>query len=151
MTQKGVQELYMWLMAAWPLVIKPGASESFQKAKMRELYETYREYTDAEVAQAFKKWTEENEKFPTTKNIITEIKWARVRKAGKKADPAQLYSMERILDDGTEQIIMHDGKTAFTWAEFVDLPCNPDHIDPEEWERRYKIRRKRILYGKSVQ
>lgn len=147
MTQQGTAELYLWLMASWPLVIKPGASESFQKAKMRELFDTYREYTDAEVAAAFKKWTEENDKFPTTKNIINEIKWAEIRKSGKHVDPTMTYNMERILDDGTELMVSYNGKAAFTWEEFMALPCNPDHLDPEEWERRYKIRRKRILNG----
>lgn len=150
MTQQGVAELYLWLMASWPLVIKPGASESFQKAKMRELYDTFREYTDAEVSGAFKKWTDENEKFPTTKNIISEIKWARIRKSGKAVDPAQLYVMERILEDGTEYMVTHNGKAAFTWDEFVDLPGNTEHLDPEEWERRFNVRRRRILYGKTV-
>lgn len=145
MTQKGAQELYMWLMAAWPLVIKSNASEAFQKAKMQELYRTYQEYTDEEVRAAFDKWTDENEKFPTTKNIINEIRWARARKGGKKVDPTKLYMMERIADDGTEYAVMHNGKIMFTWDEFVNLPSNKDHLDPEEWERRYRARRKTTL------
>lgn len=151
MTQKGVQELYMWLMAAWPLVIKPGASESFQKAKMQELFKTYKEYSDEEVRGAFEKWTEENDKFPTTKQILTEIKWARARKNTKHTDPTARYNMEIITDDGTEYMVMWNGKASFTLEEFMNIPRNKEHLDPEEWERRYKIRRKQILYGKSVQ
>lgn len=147
MTQQGVAELYLWLMASWPLVIKPGASEAFQKAKMRELYETFREYTDAEVSGAFRKWTEEQEKFPTTKNIITEIRWAQARKNGKRVDPTQRYQMEVINEDGTEYLVEYNGKTVFSWDEFVNIPRNKDRLDPEEWERRYKARRRRILNG----
>lgn len=147
MTQQGVAELYLWLMASWPLVIKPGASEAFQKAKMRELYETFREYTDAEVSGAFRKWTEEQEKFPTTKNIITEIRWAQARKNGKRVDPTQRYQMEVINEDGTEYLVEYNGRTVFSWDEFVNIPRNKDRLDPEEWERRYKARRRRILNG----
>lgn len=151
MTQRGAQELYMWLMAAWPLVIKPNASESFQIAKIQELFKTYKEYSDEEVAAAFQRWTDEHEKFPTTKNIITEIKWARARKNTKRVDPEARYNMEIIADDGTEYMVVWNGKASFTLEEFVNMPRNKEHLDPEEWERRYKIRRKQILYGKSVQ
>ena len=141
----------MWLMAAWPLVIKPNASESFQIAKIQELFKTYKEYSDEEVAAAFQRWTDEHEKFPTTKNIITEIKWARARKNTKRVDPEARYNMEIIADDGTEYMVVWNGKASFTLEEFVNMPRNKEHLDPEEWERRYKIRRKQILYGKSVQ
>jgi len=151
MTQRGAQELYMWLMAAWPLVIKPNASENFQIAKIQELFKTYKEYSDEEVAAAFQRWTDEHEKFPTTKNIITEIKWARARKNTKRVDPEARYNMEIIADDGTEYMVVWNGKASFTLEEFVNMPRNKEHLDPEEWERRYKIRRKQILYGKSVQ
>lgn len=147
MTRQGVVELYMWLTASWPLVIKPGASEAFQKAKQEELYKTFREYTDGEVRGAFEKWTSENERFPTTKNIITEIRWAQARKSGKRVDPTQRYQMEIITDDGTEYLVEYNGKTAFTWDEFVNIPRNKDRLDPEEWARRYSRRRKQILDG----
>lgn len=147
MTQKGAQELYMWLMAAWPLVIKSNASEAFQKAKMQELYRTYQEYTDEEVRAAFDKWTDENEKFPTTKNIINEIKWGRVRKSGKHVDPTERFNMEFITDDGTEYMVMWNGKASFTLEEFMNMPRNKDHLTPDEWERRFRARRKKILYG----
>jgi hypothetical protein len=53
--------------------------------------------------------------------------------------------MERIYDDGTEYMVMVNGKTSFSWQEFMNLPCNPEHLDPEEWERRFKARRKEVL------
>ena len=147
MTANGVNELYMWLSTSWPLVIKPGASQEWKTAKLKQLYTTFKEYTDSEVIAAFQKWTSENEKYPTVKNIINEIKWAQIRKLGKKADNTVLYTMDKIDADGNEFAVMYNGKTAFTWQEFIDLPCNKDHLDPEEWERRFKLRRKRILYG----
>ena len=143
MTKQGVKDLYLWLTASWPLVIKPGASEAFQAAKMTELFETFKEYSDGQVHAAFQKWTEENEKFPTTKNIINEIAWAAV---GRKArDTGELYMMERIDQDGTETAVSYGGKILFTWNEFLQLPANKDHLTPDEWERRYKIRRKQVL------
>lgn len=147
MTQQGAADMYMWLMAAWPQVIKSNSSEAFQNAKIRELFKTYEGYTDEEVSNAFQKWTDENEKFPTTKNIINEIKWARVRKSGKRVDPTERYTMEIIEDDGTEYMVMWNGKASFTLEEFMNMPRNKDHLTPDEWERRFKARRKKILYG----
>ena len=145
MTRRGVIELYLWLTAAWPLVIKPGASETFQKAKQEELYKTFKEYGDEEVRTAFEKWTDENEKFPTTKNIINEIRWAKALKSGRRPNPAERYAMELITDDGTEYMVEYGGKASFSWDEFLNIPRNRDKLDPVEWERRYKARRKRIL------
>lgn len=148
MTNKGVEDLYMWLSTAWPLVVKPGVSEGWKRAKMRELFQTFKEYTDTEVSEAYQKWTEENEKFPTTHNIINEIKWARTKKAGHKVDPTKYYQMEIITDDGVEYVVQHNGKINFTWSEFLDIPRNKDHLDPEEWERRFRARRRQIIGGK---
>ncbi len=147
MTQQGAADMYMWLMAAWPQVIKSNSSEAFQNAKIRELFKTYEGYTDEEVSNAFQKWTDENEKFPTTKNIINEIKWARVRKSGKPVDPTERYTMEFITDDGTEYMVIWNGKASFTLEEFVNMPRNKDHLTPDEWERRFRARRKNVLYG----
>lgn len=143
MTKQGVKDLYLWLTASWPLVIKPGASEAFQAAKMAELYETFKEYSDEQVHAAFQKWTEENEKFPTTKNIINEIAWAGV--CSKARDTGELYMLERIDQDGTETVASYGGKILFTWNEFLQLPANKEHLTPDEWERRYKIRRRQVL------
>ena len=151
MTQQGVMDLYMYMMAQWPTQVKTWTSETFQKAKTQELYKTYREYTDAEVLTAFQKWAENEDKYPTTKQILTEIKWARARKNTKHTDPTARYNMEIITDDGTEYMVVWNGKASFTLEEFMNIPRNKEHLDPEEWERRYKIRRKQILYGKSVQ
>lgn len=149
MTKQGVIDLYTYLSTAWSLVVKPGASEGWKTAKLRELYQSYADYEDDEVLAAFQKWTQENEKFPTVKNIITEIRWAQARKSGKRVDPAARYSMEFITDDGTEYLVEYNGKTTFTWDEFVNIPRNKDRLDPEEWERRYKARR-RQLHAKTM-
>ena len=143
MTRRGVAELYKWLMAAWPLVIKPGASPEFQSAKLEELLSTYADYKDGDVLAAFQKWTAENEKFPTTKNIINEIEWARIRAQGKRT--GQVYMMDRIDNDGNEFVVSYGGRITFSWNEFIQLPANKDHLDPDEWERRYRIRRKQVL------
>ena len=139
MTTAGVKELYYWLTAAWPLVIKPGASEQFQDAKLRELYKTYDQYRDEEVIAAFQKWTEENEKFPSTKNILNEIKWSRTIKVGRKENEI-LWPMDIIYPDGNEY-----SYGSFTRSEFVNHPRNTEHLQPEEWERRFRKTRNRIL------
>ena len=54
MTQQGAAELYMWLMAAWPLVIKANSSKAFQNAKIEQLFESYKGYSDEEVKHAIK-------------------------------------------------------------------------------------------------
>ena len=143
MTKQGVKNLYTWLTASWPLVIKPGASEAFQVAKMAELYQTFSDYTDDQVASAFRDWTTENEKFPTTKNILDLIAWSLPQEP--RHDTGELYFMERIDNDGNESAVSYNGKLMVTWDEFKQLPSNKDHLDPEEWARRYRIRRKQVL------
>lgn len=144
MTKQGIMELYMYLSTAWPLVVRPGADENWKRAKMNELYRTWRDFEDMDVIEAFQKWTREQEKFPTTKNIINEIEWAHVKNR-RTVDGPVAFQMERIRDDGTEFIVMHNGKVNFTWNEFLQIPCNTQHLDPEEWDRRFKARRKHIL------
>lgn len=143
MTSQGVNELYQYLGAAWPLVIKPGADPEWKRAKVRELYQTYKDYDDAEVLAAFQKWTTNSEKFPTTKNIINEIMWAHSEKV-KLITGDGTYQMEYIDDAGTEFLVSYGGKINFTVVEFVNLPRNKEHLTPEEWERRLKARRKYI-------
>lgn len=142
MTKQGVIDLYTYLSTAWSLVVKPGASEGWKTAKLRELYQSYADFEDDEVLAAFQKWTQENEKFPTVKNIINEIMWAKVARRGKPKD--ERYFMERIDNEGNEFLVMHDGKVSFTWDEFINLPCNKEHLDPDEWSRRYEKRRKAV-------
>ena len=140
MTKPGAQTLYMWLMVAWPLVIKPGASDSFVEAKVNELFTTYRKYRDEDVIAAFQRWTEEHDKFPTTKNIINELKWAERMKNVGNRETTELWSMDIIKDNGEEW-----SYGAFKRDDFVNHKMNPDHLQPEEWERRFKIRRKQVL------
>ena len=145
MTTAGVNELYTYLTTAWSLIVKPGASEGWKAAKLRELYTSYKDYTDNEVLEAWRKWTEENDKYPTLKNIINEIEWARVAKSRPKGDETKLYMMDRIYPDGNEVVVMYEGKILFTWDEFINLPCNTEHLDPDEWERRFVARRRQIV------
>lgn len=143
MTRQGINDVYMFMMASWPTQYKTWSSETFQAAKFKQMAETFKDYKDEEVMKAFQKWTEENEKFPTTKNIINEIAWAAV--GSKARDTGELYMMERIDQDGTETAVSYGGKILFTWNEFLQLPANKEHLTPDEWERRYKIRRKQVL------
>lgn len=144
MTQNGVNELYNWLTASWPLVIRPQADEEWKRAKKRELYTTFKDYDDRDVISAFERWTEREPHFPTTSDIINEIKWYQV-KSKIKASEGATYQMPVIFDDGNEYIIDYNGKINFTWDEFKNLPRNKEHLDPDEWERRYDIRRRHIL------
>lgn len=139
MTKEGVKTLYSWLSVAWPLVIRAGSDDSWKQAKLRELYATYADYTDGEVCTAFQKWTDENNKFPTTHDILNEIKWARATEYSKKND-TELYSLDVIYADGNEW-----SYGMFTRADFINHPRNKEHLTPEEWERRYNIRRREIL------
>ncbi len=139
MTTGGVENLYMYLSTAWPLVIKPGAEPEWKRAKMRELYRTYEHHEDAEVIAAFQKWTAENEKFPTTKNIMNELKWLQLKKS-RKQENEELWPMDFITKAGVEWSF-----GAFKRADFINHPRNPEHLDPEEWERRFRLTRKRIL------
>lgn len=143
MTSQGVDELYQYLGAAWPLVIRPGVDPEWKRAKVRELYQTYKDYEDAEVLAAFQKWTAEHEKFPAQKNIINEIMWAHAERA-KLVTGEGVYQMELIDDAGTEYLVSHNGKVNFTASEFVNVPRNKEHLTPDEWERRLRARRKYI-------
>ena len=139
MTKDGVKSLYQWLSTAWPLVVKVGADDGWKQAKLRELYATYADCTDGEVCSAFQKWTFENNKFPTTHDILNEIKWARATAHAKENDN-ELYSLDVIYADGNEWSYGY-----FTRADFINHPKNKEHLSPEEWERRFNIRRRDIL------
>ena len=145
MTTAGVTELYTRLQISWPTTYKQNVSDEWKRSAYKTYFDSFREFTDHEVLEALLKWTSENEKAPSIKALINEAKWLRLRKLGKKADPKTTYQMEWIRDDGTEVLIMHNGKINFTWDEFLNVPRNKDHLDPEEWERRYKIRRTSVL------
>ena len=144
MTQNGVLELYAYLGAAWPLVIRPGVDEQWKKAKCRELFMTYKEYGDEIVLEAFNKWTNENEKFPTTKNIINEIKWLQVKHSGGIKENEELHQAP-VWKNGEEQLISKGGKIAWKRVEFINQPWNPEKLQPEEWERRFLATRARAL------
>lgn len=139
MTDKGVGELYMWLTTAWPLVIKPGASNEWKVTKLRDMKRVYAEYQDEDVMAAFQKWTDENDKFPTTKNILNELKWMRMKRL-KQQENEELWPMDFMEKDGTEW-----SYGLFRRSEFVNHPRNPEHLEPEEWERRFVLTRRRIM------
>lgn len=145
MTKQGINDVYLFMMASWPLQYKTWASESFQAAKFKQMAETFKDYKDEEVMKAFQKWAEENDNFPSTRQIINEIKWARTVRPGRFIDPNSLHMMEIITADGTETVASYGGKILFTWNEFLQLPANKEHLTPDEWERRYKIRRRQVL------
>ena len=147
MTKQGINDVYMFMMATWPLQYKTWSNETFQAAKFKQMHETYKDYTDAEVMCAFQRWAEENDNFPSTRQIINELKWHRTVRPGHFVDPNTLYMMDVIGPDGTEYAVMKDGKCLFTLEEFLNIKRNKDHLDPEEWERRFKERRRRILNG----
>ena len=147
MTNEGIKSLYMWLSAAWPEKIRPGVDEAWKRAKLIEMYGTWKDYEDAEVMCAFQKWTEENSKFPTTHDIVNEIKWARVKKVGTQENE-ELWPMDFIAKDGTEWSF-----GSFRRSDFINHPRNKEHLQPEEWEKRYKATRKRIyqkLYDRPM-
>ena len=145
MTTKGVNDLYMWLCTAWPLVVKPSASDEWKTAKLRQLYSSFKDYSDMQIMTAVQKWTENNNRYPTVKDIINEVEYAAFKAREKQGN--EVYMMMRVYDDGTEYAVMYDGKAAFSWNEFIALPCNKEHLDPDEWERRFKERRRKILNG----
>lgn len=138
MTSQGVNELYQYLGAAWPTVIRPGVDEGWKVAKIRELYQTYKDYTDTEVLKAFQKWTQENDKFPTTKAIINELKWAQIRKTTAGRENEERWPMSWIDKDGNEWSYGN-----YIRSDFLQHPKNKDHLQPEEWERRFLATRRR--------
>ncbi len=144
MTAKGIEDLYMWLSVSWPLIVKPNVDDAWRDAYIRNLSKTYKKYTDKEVIGAFQKWAENNEKYPTTKDILNILEWGRI-KDKVKANSPETYQMNIITDEGVEYVVQYNGKINFTWNEFLDIPRNKDRLDPDEWERRFRDRRRRIL------
>lgn len=144
MTAKGIEDLYMWLSVSWPLIVKPNVDDAWRDAYIRNLSKTYKKYTDKEVIGAFQKWAENNEKYPTTKDILNILEWGRI-KDKVKANSPETYQMNIITDEGIEYVVQYNGKINFTWNEFLDIPRNKDRLDPDEWERRFRDRRRRIL------
>ena len=140
MTTDGVRQLYMWLSTAWPLVVKPSADEQWKRAKMNEIYGTFKEFDNLEVMKAYQTWTYDNDKYPTTKNIINEIKKERAEALGKRENE-ELHQAP-IWKYGKELLLSHDGCIQWKRSEFVEMPFNPERLQPEEWERRFLITRK---------
>lgn len=137
------QEIYTWLSAGWPTVIRPGASAEFVAVKVRELMKDFAGYTKDEVLEGIDRWRQRNEAYPKAKNIINEIEWARRERLSRKreTDPeaAEGWPMEVIYDNGDEACF-----GVFDRERFVNHPKNSSHLQPEEWRRRFRIRRAEI-------
>ena len=143
LSRSDVMEIYTWLSASWPTVLKPGAPDDFVRMKHRELMADFGGYDKDEVLEAIKRWREQHDKFPATKNIINEIEWSRRERIARQreADPeaAEGWPMEIVYANGDEACY-----GVFTREQFVNHPKNPDHLQPEEWKRRFRMRRARI-------
>ena len=141
MTYSEADELYMWLAASWPLTIRPNATEEFRRVKTEELRQSFAKYSYTEVGEAFYRWKMENEKFPSVKNIINEIEWLRKKNQAQGAANPDDYGwpMEIVYADGHEACY-----GVFNRQQFINHAKNPEHLQPEEWRRRFMKRRQQI-------
>ena len=53
MTRQGINDVYMFMVASWPLQYKTWTSDTFQAAKFKQMAETFKDYKDEEVMKAF--------------------------------------------------------------------------------------------------
>lgn len=139
MTTEGIKELYTRLAISWPTIYRQNGSEGYNRSMMKIYYDSFRDLTDEEVLAGLQKWTEENEKAPTIKALINEAKWLRIKNA-PKAENEELHPMDFITKEGIEW-----SYGLFKRSDFVNHPRNPEHLQPEEWERRFNLTRKRII------
>ena len=142
LSNKDAAELYTWLSAGWPTVLKPGAPDDFVRAKVRELLHDFGTYDIDMVREAVNRCRECSEKFPTSKAILNEIKCIQQAERAKKRaeDTDGPWPMLIIYDDGYEACYGQ-----FDRDIFVNHPKNTEHLEPEEWLRRFDKRRDRIL------
>lgn len=137
------REIYTWLSASWPTVIKPGAGDEFVRVKLREIAKDFQAYTKDEVLAGIDRWRQNNEKYPSTKNLINEVEWLRRQKAIKRraaGDSESLWPMLIIDDDGYEACYGQYVREAF-----VNHPMNIEKLEPEEWLRRFQVRKGKII------
>lgn len=143
MTYKEAGELVIWLAVSWPNSMKGLTNDQMKTAKTEELLQTFGKYDYKLLMAAFDKWKREHEKYPTAHNILNEIAWMQREQAAKvkAADPDEAlgWPMEIIYADGHEACW-----GVFSRERFVNHPKNPDHLQPEEWKRRFRMRRARI-------
>lgn len=138
-----VREIYTWLSVGWPTVLKPGAPDDFVRMKCREILHDFGKYDRDDVLEGLNRWRKEHDKFPAAKNIINEIEWMRREKAMKarenNPEDALGWPMEVIYANGSEACY-----GTFDRAHFVEHPKNTEHLQPEEWRRRFLKRRQQI-------
>ena len=140
LSSSDVKELYTWLSAGWPTVIRPGAPEEFVRMKCRELLHDFGGYDLETVREAIERCRKYGDKFPTTKAILNEIAWIyKQREAAKPEDERYGWPMEIVYPDGHEACY-----GVFTRERFVNHPKNTEHLQPEEWRRRFLKRRQQI-------
>lgn len=142
MTHKEAQELVIWMAVSWPATMKGLITDQMRAAKAEELLQTFGKYEYKLVHEAYDRWKRNNDKFPTAHNILNEIAWLqRERAAKRQAETGDEYGwpMEVIYDNGDEACF-----GVFDRERFVNHPKNPSHLQPEEWRRRFRIRRAEI-------
>lgn len=137
MTSNGVSDLYDRLTTLWPMVYKPNASENWKRSALKNYYEAFKDFTDAEVMTALMAWALDNEKPPTIKNIVNEVQWTRVKKSTAGRENEELWPMDWIDKDGFEW-----SWGCFKRSDFLKHPKNLDKLQPEEWERRFRAQRR---------
>ena len=142
LSNQDIREIYTWLSAGWPTVLKPGAPDDFVRAKCRELLHDFGSYDIDTIREAINRCRANSEKFPSTKALINEVKWIQAanRKQKRLGDDDGLWPMLIIYDDGYEACYGQ-----FYRPEFVNHPKNVEHLEPEEWLRRFNKRRDAII------
>ena len=145
MTREEGFKLYTWLQASWPTVLKPGLPEDFVTAKVDELQQAFGEYDFGEVLDAFNAYKAKNARFPFSKEIVDLILEARTQKGQTADNSAQLYEMEIIWPDGYEACV-----GLFTRPDFINHPRNVNHLQPEEWRRRFMATRHRYIIQQQI-
>ena len=142
LSSSDVKEIYTWLSVGWPTVLKPGAPDEFVRMKCREIMHDFGTYDIGQIREAVDRCRRNSDKFPTSKAIMNEIKWIQAAEAAKR-------KAENPDDEGWPmEIIYPDGHEAcygvFNRSQFVNHAKNPEHLQPEEWRRRFMKRRQQI-------
>ena len=132
-----IQEMDFEISYGYSWKPEPMLSEGIQEAESyMAIHRAYLEKENASAEVLAKK---------IEKDIINEIKWAQVKERVMGKENEEYFEAMRIYPDGTEYAVEHDGRVTWKRADFVQLPFNPEHLQPEEWERRFKVERTRVL------
>lgn len=142
MTHEEAKGLVIWLTVSWPVTMKSLTTDQMKAAKAEELLQSFGKYEYGLVFAAFDKWKREHEKYPSVHNILNEIAWLQKERAAKRQQEGKDdtgWPMEIVYANGDEACY-----GVFTREQFVNHLKNPDHLQPEEWKRRFRMRRARI-------